>query len=101
VSFTLGERLRGLNETAGAVRVFLDIHAIPPSAYSRRPEGSAETSSLGFRHILNDLDQGRVPDPCGIRPSRCRSDHGSVKEGRAVFHADLARNRRIVNNAKD
>ncbi len=93
VPFTLGERLRGLNETAGAVRVFIDIHALSPSAYSRRPEGSAETSSLGFRHVLNDLDQGRRT----AGPMR----HRSVKEGSVVFHTRLARGHRIVNNAKN
>ena len=40
------ERLGGLDETAAAVGVFVEIHILP-SAYSERPGGANRTSSLG------------------------------------------------------
>ncbi len=45
--FAQGERLCGLHETAGAVRVFLDIHPLTPSACSDRPEGTSRTILIG------------------------------------------------------
>jgi hypothetical protein len=49
VPFAQCKRLGGLDETAGAVRVFLNVHSLSPSACPGRPEGATRTSSLGFR----------------------------------------------------
>ena len=46
VSLAQRERLGGLDETAAAVGVFVEIHILP-SAYSERPGGANRTSSLG------------------------------------------------------
>ena len=51
VALAQGQRLRGLHETAGAVGVFLDIHASTPSACPDRPEGTA-------RNIVIELGGG-------------------------------------------
>ena len=47
VSLAQRERLGGLDETAAAVGVFVEIHVLP-SAYSERPCGANETPSLGI-----------------------------------------------------
>src|SRR5208282_1958119 len=46
VSLAQRERLGGLDETAAAVGVFVEIHILP-SAYSERPGGAIGISSLG------------------------------------------------------
>ena len=48
VALAQGQRLGGLDETAGAVRVLLEIHALAPSACPGRPEGTAEDIVIGF-----------------------------------------------------
>jgi hypothetical protein len=48
VTLAQRERLRGLNETAGTVRVFLEIHVNSLSLFLR-PGGAQGTSSMGMR----------------------------------------------------
>ena len=70
VTLAKGQRLRGLHEAAGAVRVFLDVHSIPPSACSSRPEGARRTIVIGSPCRINDLRQGGLPGPSGTRQSK-------------------------------
>ena len=79
VALAKGQRLRGLHEAAGAVRVFLDVHSLPPSACSSRPEGARRTIVIGFPCRINDLRQGGLPGPSGARRSGYGSHHGAVK----------------------
>ncbi len=77
VAFAQGQRLRGLDETAGAVRVFLEIHVVTPSACSARPNGTAGTSSSGAWN---------APDPSGGPLPRCRRRACGAEEAGSDFH---------------
>jgi hypothetical protein len=59
VSLALGERLGGLNETAAAVGIFLNIHGASLGLF-RRPEPDPEKWSPVFGKImLNSTRHGR------------------------------------------
>src|SRR5439155_13514281 len=45
VAFAQGERLGGLDESAGTVGVLFKVHRSTPSACSARPDGTRRTSS--------------------------------------------------------
>jgi hypothetical protein len=68
VALAQRQRLGGLDETAGAVRVFLDIHALLPRPVRTAPQARLKTSSLGFCCAFHDLHQEHAAEPVG-RPT--------------------------------
>src|SRR5882757_6563898 len=66
-----------------------------PAAPKARPKHRHWVFAASSMICIKDAS----PGPSGVRPSLGRNSHDPVKEGRAVFHARLARRWRIVDNA--
>jgi hypothetical protein len=84
VALAQGQRLGGLHETAGAVRVFLDIHSLLPRPV-RPPRRHGRTSSLGSRHAQSATAPSYGPSRAvkGLRGFSWRlARRGIVKKAR-------------------
>ena len=75
-----GQRLGGLNETAGAVRVFLEIHVVS-LGLSLPPCGAGGTSSAGCGpdRQLSQMTVEDQPAPFQWRSTRCYVGTGSAR----------------------
>ena len=81
VAFAQREALRGLNETAGAVGKFLEIHILI-LGLSHRPRGAVGTSSWDFP-VGPDLDQEDLePRPTGLQTGSRYGDPALANVGK-------------------